>query len=123
MIEHRWEDHGLVRRHDGVVSLNDIAQSDSNVQDDPRFHGIDFVIDDFLGCRNVVDIDMSVVDELAAFEGLEVRVPQVFRHAVVTTSPVVSALYDEFANSGYLTYPLRTFQHMTDARQWVAAES
>lgn len=119
MIEHHWEDHGLVRRYDGVVSLKEIAQSDSSVQADARFDDIHYIIDDFRDCANVVDIDKELVDELAAIASAAVRFPTVFRHAVVAKSPAVLKLADDFANSGFINFPDKQFQDMSEARTWV----
>lgn len=119
MIEHQWEDHGLVRKFEGVVSLKELAQSDAIVQADARFDEIHFIIDDFRACANVVDIDKELVDELAAIASAAVRFPMVFRHAVVATSPMVLKLAEDFVNSGFINFPDRQFQDMGEARAWV----
>lgn len=118
MIEHLWEEHGLIRWHHGVVSLKEIAESDLKVQADPRFDEIHYLIDDFLDCSNVTDIDMELVDELAAIAAVAVRFPARFRHAVVAGSPLVRKLADDFASAGFISYPVRKFDRMTDARAW-----
>lgn len=119
MIEHQWEDHGLVRKYSGVVSLKDLASSDASVQADARFDELHFIIDDFRDCANVVDIDKELVDELAAIASAAVRFPTVFRHAVVATSPTVLKLADDFVHSGFINFPDKQFQDMDEARAWV----
>jgi hypothetical protein len=119
MIKHQWEDHGLVRRYEGVVSLKEIAQSDANVQADARFDDIHYLIDDFRACTNVIDIDKDLVDELAAIASAAVRFPTVFRHAVVTKLPMVLKLAEDFVNSGFINFPDQQFQDMGEARAWV----
>lgn len=120
MIAHQWEDQGLVRRHDGTVSLREIAQSDAEVQADPRFDAIHYIIDDFRDCKNLIDVDLELINELAAIASVAVRYPKVFRHAVVTKSPEVNAWAGDFANSGFLSHPVGRFRHVFEARQWVA---
>ena len=120
-VDHEWEQAGLLRRFHGVVSLAQIGQSDSEVQASPRFDEIRYLIDDFLGCTNVVDINLSLVDELAAIASVAVRHPEFFRHAVVSSLPAVEELAQEFAQSGFGAYPVRHFDQMALARQWAMA--
>jgi hypothetical protein len=119
LIDHRWEPRGLLRCFHGIVSLRQIGQSDTEVQAHPQFDEIRYLIDDFLDCRNVVDIDVGLVNELAAIASVAVRHPEFFRHAVVSGLPAVRELAEEFANSGFGAYPVRHFEHLADARQWV----
>ena len=121
MIEHQWENHGLVRKHKGVANLREIAQSDANVQADPKFDEVHYIIDDFSDFANVLDFDMSYVDELAAIASAAVRYPSLFRHAVVAKSPVAKKLADDFVNSELFDYPVRKFEQMREARRWVEA--
>ena len=117
-VDHQWEARGLVRRFHGTVRLAQIAQSDTEVQANPQFDEIRYLIDDFLDCANLVDMDMSLATELAAIAAVAVRHPEFFRHAVVSSLPSVRELAQEFAQSGFGAYPVRHFDRIDEARRW-----
>lgn len=119
MIDHQWEDHGLLRRFRGIVSLNQVGRSDKEIQAHPLFDGMRYLVDDFLDCVNVVDLDPGLLSELAAIAAVAVRNPGYFRHAVVSRLPAVREMAAAFVNSGFGTYPVRHFERLADARRWV----
>lgn len=121
MIDHVWEPKGLVRCFHGVVSLKQVARSDEEVQSSPVFDDLRYLIDDFLDCVNVVDIDPATIHELAAIAAVAVRRPGQFRHAVVSRLREVEDLAKSFADSGFATYLVRHFEQLDDARRWVMA--
>jgi len=117
-VDHQWEAHGLVRRFHGTVRLAQIGQSDTEVQANPQFDEMRYLIDDFLDCTNLVDMDMSLATELAAIAAVAVRHPDFFRHAVVSSLSSVRELTQEFAQSGFGAYPVRHFDRIDEARRW-----
>lgn len=116
MIEHQWEPGGLVRRHSGVVTCEDLVQSDAHMRADPRFGEVRYVIDDFRRCVGLQVQGNPCATYTPAAPGV---VPAFFRHAAVLTLPL---FHKGFA---LLTLPghrrIEPFAFMADARDWAIA--
>lgn len=122
MIEHQWEHAGLVRRHVGIVTGQDIERSDVSIHSDPRFSGMRYIIEDFRGCASLQDLDQSALKELAAASLNPMHGQQSIRHAVVTSRPLGISLVQAFTQMEQLSCPVQKFVFMADARDWTMAE-
>jgi len=120
MILYQWEPKGLVRRHVGAVSAQDISDSDSSVASDPRFSGIDYLIEDFRRCSNLLTPEDGE-GLLAALAPGRLSLPAFVQHAVVTTYPLFQKLGGWLDRLGPDYRNVRRFHFMADARDWLAS--
>lgn len=115
-----WEPRGVVKRYFGHVTSADMVQSVTDVEGNPRFDDLRYVINDFLAIDDIsssqkdVD-DISVLDKGASFTNPQIRI------AVVTTSPDVTALATAYAESSMNAYPTKIFASLSEARSWLDA--
>jgi hypothetical protein len=116
MIEHQWEPHGLVRRHSGVVSCEDIASSDARLQADPRFGEVRYLIDDFRRCAGLHERCSPYCAPLP-LAGKEA--PGLLRHAVVLGTPLFHKGLKLLNFLGHRS--IEPFAFMADARDWASA--
>lgn len=116
-IRFQWEPRGVVRIITGDVDTGELLNSVADLQNDPRFDELRYVVED-LSEVGAVQLDEAGMDMLiasaigAAFSNPHIRI------AVVTTSPYVHTLARQFvAQSPYIT---RMFRTLADARAWIA---
>lgn len=116
-ISLQWEPHGVVRVITGDVETGELLNSVADLQNDPRFDELRFVVEDLseVGAVQLDDagMDMLIASAIgAAFSNPHIRI------AVVATSPQVHSLARQFAaHSPYITH---TFPTLADARDWIA---
>jgi len=84
MIEHQWEMHGLLRRHYGIVTANELEQSDAGLHADPRFGEIGYLIEDLRGCAALVEINAEELRRSSFAHVARLHWPDSFRHAWVS---------------------------------------
>ncbi len=115
-----WEPHGVIKRFFGHVTSNDLVQSVVEIEMDARFDTLRYCINDFLGITGISssqrDVEeISVIDKGASFTNPRINI------AVVTTSPMVISLANEYANSSLNSYPTKIFSSLDDAGSWLTA--
>jgi hypothetical protein len=116
MIEHQWEPGGLVRRHSGVVSCEDIVSSDARLQADPRFGEVRYIIDDFRRCAGLHEPSPPCCSPIpTASKGA----PNLLRHAVVLSTPLFHKGLAVLTHLGHRS--IEPFAFMADARDWASA--
>lgn len=113
-----WEERGAIKRFWGMVTSHDMVQSVLDTERDPRFDDMRYVINDFLditGCS----AGASDAEEVATQDcGAAMTNPRI-RIAVVTDSPSIIALTNQYANSPVNAYETRIFSTLPEARAWL----
>jgi hypothetical protein len=112
-----WEPHGVCKRYWGFVDGAELLQSVAEVQSDPRFDGIRFIINDYL---DVVSADVSektITLVKAAKLGARVFHPRICI-ALVTTDEAIKDLLDPLVSGPLKPYPTEIFGALSDAREW-----
>jgi hypothetical protein len=67
-----WEPRGVTKLFFGHVTSDDLVQSVKSIHGDPRFDNLRFVINDFLGCKEI-SVTAEAVDEISAVDKAAVR--------------------------------------------------
>jgi hypothetical protein len=113
-----WEARGACKRFFGHVSDDDLMESVADIEGDPRFDDLRYVINDFLGVasfaiteENVLAI--SAIDAAAAISNPNIKI------AVVATDLQVQALAKVYATSPWNAYPTAVFSNIEEARAWL----
>ena len=118
-ITQQWEPRGVVRTMTGEIGTDELLESVADLQNDPRFDQLRFVVEDFSPVEALhldqAGLDMVIATTIgAAFSNPHIRV------AVVAPAPPVRSLARQFAeHSPYVT---QIFQTLAAARGWIAAE-
>ena len=112
-----WEPRGVLKRFTGHITADEILQSVVEIEADPRFDELRYVINDMLDVTGV-DAHMSHADEIAAIDGAAARSNANIRVAIVATRADVLALSRRYAESDLNRYPTRIFSTMAEARAW-----
>lgn len=120
--EVRWEARGAIKRFFGDVSGTDMIRPVVEIEADPRFDTLKYVINDFLAATSV-SARTDDVDYVAAADAGAARTNPDILVAVVTTSPDVIAMTTQYTTSNLDIYPLRLFETVADARGWIEAAS
>jgi len=113
-----WESRGVIKRFFGIVTNHDMVQSVIDTENDVRFDGYRYVINDFLDITEL-QVTQSDVDEVSVMDKKASAINVRIRIAVVTTSPDVVALAKHYATSPLNAYPTKIFSSLTDARRWI----
>jgi hypothetical protein len=118
----RWQHRGVVKRFHGRLTSEDMLQSVVDIEADPRFDDLRWVINDFLAvtevaCHAEVVDDISAIDAAAAMSNPHIRI------AVVTDSPAITAMATQYAESDMNAYPTRIFPTFDDATDWLDESS
>ena len=113
-----WETRGACKRFFGHVTGAELMRSVEEIESDPRFDSVRYVVNDFLAVEsfsvseeNVLTI--SAIDGAASITNPNIKV------AIVATDDRVRAMAELYANSPLNTYPTRIFTNMDAARDWV----
>lgn len=113
-----WEVRGACKRFFGHVTDDDLMESVTDIEGDPRFDDLRYVINDFLDVasfavtqENVLAI--SAIDAAAAITNPNIKI------AVVATDAQVRTLAELYANSPWNAYPTRLFADVAAARAWL----
>lgn len=115
----QWEPRGVVRAMTGEIGADELLESVADLQNDPRFDQLRFLVEDFSEVESVqldeAGLDMVIATTIgAAFSNPHIRI------AVVATTPPVRSLARQFAeHSPYVT---QIFQTLAAARVWIAGE-
>ncbi len=116
-ISLQWERHGAVKVLTGDVTGDELFNALADLQNDPRFDALRYVVEDFSGVGSV-QLDAAGMDMLVdGAIGAALSNPHI-RIAVVTGTPLLRTLARQFAaQSPYIT---QTFASLAAARAWIA---
>jgi len=118
-----WESKGVYRHFNGLVTGEEILESNFKLQADSRFEVIDYVINDFTRVTDhtvtLADTNAyAVTDEIAANEKPSLNI------AIIVTKKdlfEVADMYCELMKA--MKYNSKTFKTIKQARSWVALDT
>ena len=115
-----WESDGLYRVFSGIVSGEEILESNFEMHEDPNFAHIKYILNDFSGATGH-SIDITHTEIYAATDDIISETKGALKIAIV----VIEDEHRELANSyrSYLKnryYICEIFQTLADARKWVS---
>jgi hypothetical protein len=117
-----WEPEGVHKRFSDVVTARELIQSVEQVQRDPRFDEIHYVIDDF---SNIAGHQLSdeVFIELSAINyGAHASNPNC-RIAYVSTDPSLVKPIRDILVAGHLpSYQIEVWPSLSEARDWLDSQ-
>ncbi|MDE2368952.1 MAG: hypothetical protein KGN16_08260 [Burkholderiales bacterium] len=114
-----WEHRGVVKEFRGDVDGREVIASVVEVEADPRFDALRFVINDFTAVQ-ALSLAMPDVDHISAIDWAAARINARIRIAIVTADATLAELAEEYANSPMNAYPTRIFPTLGEARAWLA---
>lgn len=117
-----WETGGVNKHFHGHVTDDELIQSLVQVESDPRFDSIRYVINDFLQVEDFTVSEDGVLMASAIDRGAAQSNPHI-RIAVVATDTQVHALAKLYAASPVNAYPTEVFLNDCEARRWISATS
>ncbi|MEO0003219.1 MAG: hypothetical protein RLZZ22_911 [Pseudomonadota bacterium] len=121
MIEHVWLEHGIVRWHIGAVSAQQYQFSNAELREDDRFVGVHYLIDDFLDCTALPEIEL--VAPAGAVRCADWTRPNTeFRQAIVSSSAALRERAYRLALSSLGSPATMKFSDMAKAREWVRGD-
>ena len=120
MIEHVWLEHGIVRWHIGAVSAQQYQLSNAELRADGRFAGVHYLIDDFLDCTALPELEPLASGSLVGADwtppGAE------FRQAIVSSSAALRERAYRLAVTSLRSPATMKFSEMAKAREWVKGD-
>ncbi len=116
-----WEPRGVTKLFFGHVTADDLVQSVKSVHGDSRFDSLRFVINDFLGCKEL-SVTAEAVDEISAVDGAAAMSNPNIAIAVVATAPAIVDLASQYAQSPMNAYPTRIFPTQVEGRAWLGLD-
>lgn len=118
MVELFWEQHGVVRRHSGRVSKDELDSSAIRLQANERVDELHYIIHDFSAATEVQvqpdDIEFMAVRASVAL----LRNPKV-KIAFVGDQPVILALIEAFETKGVSAHRCHHFATLEGARRFI----
>ena len=116
--EIQWKPHGVIKRLVGSVSAPQLLSAIIDVQADPRFDGLRYVIADCLDCVDFTfhpkDIhEMAALGKAGAVSNGKIRI------AIIATLPAAVAGARQYASSPLNAFPTRIFDSREEAERWV----
>ncbi|MDT8991002.1 hypothetical protein RQP54_09020 [Curvibacter sp. APW13] len=116
-ISLEWEPHGAVRIYNGTIHIDGIVDAIAQLQNDPRFDRLRYLIEDFSAVDSLAisesEVDLIVAHAIgAAYSNPHIRV------AAVATSEQTRQLVRQFAKDS--PYIVRLFGDTEAARQWIS---
>lgn len=116
MIEHVWLEHGIVRWHIGAVSAQQYQLSNAELREDNRFSAVHYLIDDFLDCTALPEIELLASVPVRWLPNAE------FRQAIVSSSAALRERAYRLALSSLGSPATMKFSDMAKAREWVKGD-
>ena len=120
MIEHVWLEYGIVRWHIGAVSASEYLSSEAQLRQDGRFEGVQYIIDDFLDCAALTDVDLVTSDPVRTADWAIHHLD--FRHAIVSSSAALRERAYRLAVKSLGSPLAMKFSDMGKAREWVKGD-
>jgi len=116
--EIHWESpRGVSKRLYGAVTGDELLASNVNVEADPCFDSLRYVINDFRDCTGL-SIQAGQVEEIAAIDSAAASINPNINIAIVATLPEILAGAEAYATDSATVYPTRVFSSMDDAKAW-----
>lgn len=118
-----WESRrGAYKRFSGHVTEEQMIHSLTQIESDPRFDELRYVINDFLGVDSFAISEecvlmMAAIDNAASTSNPNIRI------AVIATDLQIQALAKLYALSPLNAYPTEVFLDPGDARAWILSAS
>lgn len=116
-----WEDRGAHKRFHGHVTDRELLDSVVAIQGDPRFDTMRYTINDFLAVTSF-SVAEQTVRIVSAIGGAGALTNAGVRVAIVAADAQIQALADIYAALPLTAYPTRTFDDLSAARAWLAAD-
>lgn len=114
-----WESpQSVVKRHFGHLTNDDVLAANIEIEADPRFDSLRYVINDFLGCSGAT-VSAPEVEEVCAIDRSAAITNPKIKIAMVATCPEIVAAANAYASHGLTLYQTRVFCCMADARAWL----
>jgi len=113
-----WEHGGVVKRHIGELTSDDLLCSTETIQGSPNFDSLHWVICDMRDCTKIV-VDQSTLEQVIASEFGSAHSNLRIKVAIVTSSPEVLILAEHYRNAMEEAFPVEVFSTMDEARDWV----
>lgn len=113
-----WEEKGVLRRYFGHLSGAELIRAVVEVEADPRFDSIRYVLNDFLDVDSIAVSDEDIM-EISALDGAAQLSNPRIRVAVVTQDEDMRRHTESYAASGLHGYPTRVFTNQVQARAWL----
>lgn len=117
-----WEARGLYRRYYGIANDAEVAGDTFVLESCPQFEELRYTILDFLGIEGFTLINPSFIDEAAAIDSAAAMSHPNLKVAVVTDSPEIRELAEQYIAHPLNAYPTGIFASLEEARKWVAIE-
>jgi hypothetical protein len=114
-----WETRGARKRFFDHVTDAELMRSVEDIESDPRFDSVRYVVNDFLAVASFSVSEENVLTISAIAGAASISNPNI-KVAIVATDTGVLALAELYADSPLNTYPTRIFTNMDAARDWVA---
>ena len=116
-----WESNGLYRNFTGVISGEEILESNFELQREPNFKCIDYIINDF---RDVTGFEIkeahtkayAETDEIASYTKGNLKVA-----IVVTQEPLIALANNYREEMISKKFECDIFKTLSDARKWISA--
>jgi len=115
-----WENKGVYRQFKGLVSGEEILESNFALQADARFTGIDYIINDFTDVTEhtitITDTNAyAVTDEIAANKKPNIKI------AIVVTKKDLFDLADTYCDlMKAMKFDTKIFKTIEQARRWIS---
>jgi hypothetical protein len=109
--------YGVVKRFSGVVTYDDVLQSEQKVQADPDFTRMRYVISDYTGAdyRGLTDSQKADVNALRI--GGHFTNPRI-KYAFVLQDPEICAQMARAVANGEMLHQAQTFESLEQASNW-----
>jgi len=115
-----WKDNGLYRKFTGEITGGEILESNLSIHGDPRFDGINYVLNDFISIVefdvNNTDINIiSTIDNVAALSKQKLKI------AIVATNTDLLKWVNVYLNMMQDSpYETAVFSTCSDALNWAS---
>lgn len=120
MIEHVWLEHGIVRWHIGAVSAQQYQFSNAELREDSRFGAVHYLIDDFLDCTALPEIELVASVPVRCADWMLPHAE--FRQAIVSSSAALRERAYRLALFSMSSPATMKFSDMAKAREWVKGD-
>ena len=113
-----WEPRGVYKRFYGHVTGDELMEAVTQVEGDPRFDDLRFVINDFLEISGFAVTEDNVLMVSAIDNAASTSNPNIII-AIVAADLQIQALARLYAVAPLTVYPTEIFLTIHDARAWI----
>lgn len=117
-----WEERGLYRRYYGSTNDTEVSAHTFLLESCPQFEEMRYTILDFLDMEGFALVNPSYIEEAAAIDSVAAMSHPNLKVAIVTVSPGIRKLAEEYIAHPLNAYPTAIFSNLDEARKWVAIE-